>query len=419
MKTRKLYVILFFGIIIFVMIFAVSAITKKTAKRGYDRFYGWKLLYPFEDEEPENADTASQESSLIEAIEYFKGKISSLTTDELPYYHNFVETARRYEEFINWNMAPALEYNPVIKRDDDYLLGLTKSMDILDSVKSTVELADFCAKKGVTFFYVGIPTKTCKYEDADLSGILDFSNQNGDRFLRGLEENHVKYYDLRKILHNEGMNHHELFFRTDHHWKPEAGLWAAEHILEFLRDDYGWNVKPELLNPENFDSVIYTEWFLGSQGKKLTLAKTKPDNITLFYPKFKTLFNYDVPDLNVNRTGSFDVFYFMEQIEPKDYYNSDPYHAYMHSDYSLARIRNELSDNDKNILIIRDSFGKVLTPFLALGVNNIHEMDLRQFNGSLRTYINSEKIDAVIITYGLWGIGFTVFKPHQELYDFR
>ncbi|MBQ7560289.1 MAG: hypothetical protein IJS99_00445 [Synergistaceae bacterium] len=278
---------------------------------------------------------------------------------------------------------------------------------------STVKLANFCESLDVKFFYVSLPHKICVSQDKDVSGTLDFSNQNADKFFAVLKDSGVKYYDLRKNLHDQGMNHHEAFFITDHHWRPESGLWAAREILKFLREDYNWPVKPEILNPENFDYVIYHDWFLGSHGKKLTLARTKLENITMIYPKFDTYLNYEIPNLNINLSGDFSIMYDMSCITKRDYYNLSAYGAYNYGGQSLIRFTNLLAASNRKILVIDDSFGNCVLPFLALGVKNVAEIDLRGFNGSLKNYIASERPDLVIVMYYINHLGGAKF------FDFR
>lgn len=120
-------------------------------------------------------------------------------------------------------------------------------------------------------------------------------------------------------MHESGFNHHEAFFKTDHHWKPETGLWAAGEILKILRDNYKWPVNPDLLQLKNFERVIYPKWHLGSQGKKFTLSRAEPDNISLIYPKFETSFIYEIPSLDINISGDFGITYDMTQISSLDY----------------------------------------------------------------------------------------------------
>ena len=193
------------------------------------------------------------------------------------------------------------------------------------------------------------------------------------------------------------MNHHEAFFITDHHWKPETGLWAAREILKFLRDDYKWPVNPEILNPENFDYVIYRDWFLGSYGRKVTLVRADPEDFTMIYPKFNTLLHLETPYVNIS--GDFSSTYDMELVRKKDYYNFAPTNLYFHGRRPIMKIENLLADNDKKLMLVFDSFSMYVLPFLALDIRHIEAVDLRQFNGSLETYIKRNKPDAIILIY--------------------
>ena len=306
-------------------------------------------------------------------------------------------------------------YNPVVKLKDGYLTSFTPSRDVTQDALSTLELADFCESLDIKFLYINLPNKICVSEDKDISGFLDFSNQNADKFLNLLKNLGVKCYDMRKILHDQGMNHHEAFFRTDHHWKPETGLWAAREILKFLHNDYNWPVNPEILNPENFDKVIYRDWFLGSEGKKLTLEQTKPDDISLLYPKFENRLNYEIPQSEINISGDFSIIYDMSRIQSRDYYNLNPYATYDYANKALKKFTNLLTGYDKKLLFIHDSFANSVIPFLALEVKNIDEIDLGQFTGSVKTFIKSERPDIVIVTYYAAQLGYS----NNRLFDFR
>ena len=195
------------------------------------------------------------------------------------------------------------------------------------------------------------------------------------------------------------MSHHEAFFVTDHHWKPETGLWAAKKILEFLHKDYGWQVNSEVLNSENFKSVIYHNKFLGSQGKKVTLMRSEPEDISLLYPNAKTLFEYKIPDMGINTSGDFSITYDITQIKGKNFYNENPYAAYNYADRPLIKIKNILTGCGKKLLIVHDSCFNCVIPFLAMDIREINAIDVRLFNGSLQTYIKHNKPDMLIISY--------------------
>mgnify|MGYP002624029931 CR=1 FL=1 len=375
----------------------------------------WEKLYPFED-----VKTSVPLTRIESPIKYVKRKIEEYTSKFLIGYYSMVETAKKYEDIICWNMVALSEYNPVVRLHDGYLTSFTRSKDIRGDAESVKGLADFCKGKGVEFMYINLPVKIYASEDKDISGILDFSNQNADRFLSLLEKFGVKYYDFRKTLHDAGMNHHEAFYITDHHWKAETGLWAAGRVLEILRDNFGWPVKPEIVAPGNFRYEVYPDWFLGSHGTKLTLVRAKPEDFTLIYPKFETRIKFEVPDAGINTEGDLSITYEMRHVEPKEYYEQNPYAAYGHGDRPLIRIENKLIMNKKKVLVIHDSFSNSVIPFLATGLQYVLSIDLRYFTGSVKRFIEVEKPDAVIVMYiaGIPGEA-PSSSAIQIFYDFR
>ena len=401
MKIRKFYVILFLCVITFLMFSSFYAAARRKVEieqwQRSEIIIDWEKIYPFEDKKPD--ETENEISTLQKNILYLKEKITNYTSEKYPGYYQIVEAARKYEDILSWNMTTISEYNPVITLSDGYLSGLTASGDVSESIKSTVEFSGWCEENGIKFLYINLPAKICVSQDRNISGIFDFSNQNADRFLRGLEANNVKFYDLRKFLHDEGINHHEAFFRTDHHWKLETGLWAAKHILEFLRDDYNWNVNSETLNPQNFERVVYHGSMLGTEGKKLTLARCTPDDVTRLSPKFYTNLNFENPPTPVKLSTDFSCFYGTGNIDSKDLYGIEQVRAPNDNSRAFKRVKNNLAANDKKLMLVRDSFSDSLIPFISLEIKDIEAIDLRDFQGSLKTCIKSFKPDVLIVIY--------------------
>lgn len=171
-------------------------------------------------------------------------------------------------------------------------------------------------------------------------------------------------------------------------------------------------------NGEKYVYKLYKEWFWGSHGKKITIAKTRPDDFKLIYPKVETKFHYVIPSLGIESIGDYSITYDIAQVEPKDYYGKASYNAYNYGDEAYISIDNLYAGNNKSILLIKDSFARCVVPFLALGCQHLDVIDLCLFTGSIKEFINQHSLDIVIILYS----GRTErveLRSHEALFDFR
>ena len=162
---------------------------------------------------------------------------------------------------------------------------------------------------------------------------------------------------------------------------------------------------------------------LGSYGKKITKAKTEPDDFTLIIPKKEYQIHFEVYDKQnkiADNYGSYDAMIDYDSIDSKDLYGKDPYHGYGYGS-SNNFVENLSVDNDYKILLIGDSFTNVIIPFLALETKKIDRLDLRYFNGSLESFIKANKpYDVCIVLYNPDQYNqMPGFVSHEELFDFR
>ena len=164
---------------------------------------------------------------------------------------------------------------------------------------------------------------------------------------------------------------------------------------------------------------MYPEWFLGSQGKKVTLARTEPEDFTLLYPKYPTSFHFIVPAAGVDETSDYSVVYEMTEITVNDYYGKNPYAGCGYGEQPLVRIRNLENADNRRVLVLRDSFGNCLISGLALCEREIDALDLRLFSGSVISYIEQNKPDLVVALYSAASIGGAVnYHAHRDMFDF-
>ena len=382
----------------------------------------WAAKYPFYEQQAASYQLGNLLRNMsglklsIKKLE--KEKIDKWCRDYLAFYSVLVEAGRGIDNVLAWDlMTPGMD---VYRLQDGYLTYSYRKLDMAEHIGAVAEFAQLVSQQGGRLLYVQSPGKTNPFGDRELDG-LDYANYNTDMLLQGLQARGVDVFDLRQDMYrdmgNEGW--HKAFFRTDHHWLPSTALWAAEKLAARLHADYDVDVDFGHFSEADYDVVNYENYFLGSQGKKVTLAKTTAEDIALYYPKFSTDVRLEIPSLGIDTRGDFTIMYDMEMVKKRDFYGGNPYAAYGYGDMPEIKVHNFTNEHlrDKKILIIRDSMVDTVLPFLSMGLKDITLLDIRHFNGSVRRYVEDFKPDIVIVMYKLSCE--PIVWNHKDKFDFR
>lgn len=395
----------------------------------------WVKQYPFKEEKiTDNARQMAGEEDfgLLDKIiklntkvntkkDAVEKKISNWTNRNLLGYQKMVELSNQYKGKIGWDIMVRKEYNGVVEIEDGQLAAYCDKEDMSEKINNVVELADFCKVNGAEFVYVSAPSKIDRHDKKYAA--LDFSNANADSFLTGLKENGVRYVDIRDNIDAEGFTTRKLFFKTDHHWLAETGFWAAGITAKYLEANDIVSCDPTLLDSNRWKTEVHHKVHLGSRGKKLTLARAVPDDITLYYPNFYTHYHLEIPNLELEKDGDFSVIYDMSRLDIKndeDYYKWDAYWLYLYGDRPYIKLENTASQNNKKLLIVKNSFAEVFSPFISQEFRYTDVLDLRHFDGSLKSFIEQTKPDVVILLYHIESLNGNIdYSKHNSLWDFR
>lgn len=408
-------------------------VKKKNLPYG-EMWIDWDKLYPFPKKKSKTIQryTLKPSATTVKAVQNkpilstksikdLEDTLDSWTNKNFYHYMSIVNLSNKYQRFIKWNISLINAYNNVVELPDGQWVGFNRKRDVSVFSSAVINFSSFCQEHHINFLMVLAPSKIARSEKAAFAS-LDFSNQNGDDFIRQLEEAGVNCIDLRDNIEKEGFNQHDLFYRTDHHWKVSTARWASGVILEQLNKKYHYTADLSLLSPDNYTEKTYPSLYLGSRGKKVTVARAKPDDFTLYQPKFASKFHISVPSMHVDKDGDFSVLYNFKMLTPnKGGYTVNAYQSNAYGDRPLVNVQNKMINNDTHTLLIRDSFGNALIPFLSLGINKLSSLDLRHFTGSLKTYIAKNKPDTIILLYYIEELNNTRINwtTHTDLFDFR
>jgi len=335
-----------------------------------------------------------------------KGFVSALKAGLLTLYDSakgMGENTAFKNTFINlyglakhFNPAPCPDRAKTVRLKDGSLGLLADRAADLDKRADTVLRLQIAVKNiGCDLLYIQLPSKIKQDENLLPKYVEDFSVENADSFLAALDQRGVKTYDLRQELYPSAKDCNKLFYRTDHHWKAETGLFAAGLIAEKISREYGLDIKPELFEKDNFNKEEYGKIFLGSLGKRLGKYYAAPDDFCLLTPKYDTnyLCKYHREDGQILiKEGNFRSAWIFEEHIKKDFFSQNVYMAYAGGPLPLIECENRLMGG-KTLLAVTDSFGDTLFPFLSAAFERLVIVDPRLYKGSIADLAAAERPD--------------------------
>lgn len=362
-----------------------------------------------------------EETGVFDAFDNLTENTEKKLTANLVYHDDAVDAYSMFNRALQTSVVNKDDM-VVIKAENGYLGGLRgyiEDAELKAYADNVEKLYELTKEKGAEFLYVMAPMKG--YDFKYPSNVKDYTATNCDRFINYLEENDVPSFSLIKQAEKERVSSEEMFFVTDHHWRPRWGLWASEKVSAYMDEQYGFKYDKELFDIKNYNVKTYENWFLGSQGKKVGRFFTPygADDFDVITPKFETDLIEEQPLKNWRREGDFtQTVMYMGNVENKDYYNLNAYAAYSGGDFREQIITNKAKPEGKTALIIRDSYACAFVPFFSLAFDKTYVVDIRDGYGyvgekpELKKYIEEIKPDYVMVFYsGMSG--------NDSLYDFE
>lgn len=285
----------------------------------------------------------------------------------------------------------------IVKDSDNRLHSLCGQVsgEILDSeIESLETLAYYCKASDIPFVYVQAPFKADTYENDLPYGVEDYSGENSDYVLNKLNQHGIDTLDLRKYLTGK-----DVFYKTDHHWQIKSAF-EASVIIEKAISSYDSlsGINQEYFGDlSNYENIIYED-FLGSYGRRTGQSYSGLESFTYLFPLFDTNFRFQHRkngEAVTDKNGAFENALISNPLE------SDYYCSYMNNSYEEIIIENLLSENDKRILVISDSFGRTMCCYLSLYFSMLVNLDTQEgrFDGSVKAYIDEYRPDAVIVMF--------------------
>lgn len=176
-----------------------------------------------------------------------------------------------------------------------------------------------------------------------------------------------------------------LFFKTDHHWNGKGAYYA---YVEFCMHVGLTPLPISALPMEEIPDFLGSHYTLTQND---TLLEHK-DVIEAYKPKYAVqMENYYLRDGEVKGSKVFN-YSVSEALMGK----SPSYSVYLGGDNANTVIRTKSDQVNGKILLVKDSYGNAFSTYLSNHYEEVHLIDPRYWQGSIREYMQANGIESVL-----------------------
>lgn len=195
--------------------------------------------------------------------------------------------------------------------------------------------------------------------------------------------------DVKAVDVYDTFNKHKneyIYFNTDHHW---TGLGAYYAYTEFARVA---GFEPTEITDLTAHNI---EGFLGSLYTATNDSSLAQNADTVTY--------YDIPGnytTNILVAGDEELTE-VGALNYSDVATDGAYSVFIWGDNPLTQVKHIDSNNDKKILVIKESYGNAFVPFLVNNYDEVHVIDFRHYSGNVKEYCTQNGIKEVLFLNGI------------------
>lgn len=273
------------------------------------------------------------------------------------------------------------EGNGVFLGKDGYLMEdfTAPSQERLN--RTVTAMTDFAERHSDIPQYALIAPNAVNILSDKLPALAAATDQNPylDATATALEKAGVTFVDVRGTL----TQHKDdgIYYHTDHHWTTQGAYFAYLQLAKVLGIDS---------SSISYDKLPVSMSFQGTLSAKSGFRASEKEEMDVFLPRDDTpssVINY--PD-EQKKTASF---YETSQLETRD-----KYAMFFNGNHGKVVITTPTEEN-RTLLVIKDSYANSLVPFLAPYYRKIVMVDPRYFYDDLEELMEVEEIQEVLYLY--------------------
>jgi hypothetical protein len=233
--------------------------------------------------------------------------------------------------------------------------------------------------ENVNVYAMPIPLACAFYAPEGYEGSISRTADCFGGLRDGLEN--VTYVDVLGALNQHTDEY--IYAKTDHHWMALGAYYAAEALCKEA------GVEFDSLDTFTANSL---DGFLGSivTGYGVKELEKYPETFTWYEP-----------------TREYTAYYYSQNYDFKFegtlFSTAKTYSKFIHGDSYAVRVETGVK-NGRKLLVIKDSFGNALAPFLLAGFEEVYVVDYRKFNCNVLEFIEENGITDVSLNLAAFSV---------------
>jgi len=180
----------------------------------------------------------------------------------------------------------------------------------------------------------------------------------------------VKPVDAYSAL--AGHTDEQIFMRTDHHWGALGAFYAAEEFAKTARVPFVPLSSYDMVTKPGYVGTLY-----GWSGD--IILKNNPEDFHYYIPHA----SYETTYYDTSAQGGTpgDLLINIEDYSPVNWYL-----VYMGGDEKVTHVHTAVP-NGRTLVVVKDSYGNALIPWLTSSFENIYVIDMRYFQRDIIAYM--------------------------------
>lgn len=240
---------------------------------------------------------------------------------------------------------------------------------------------DMAGREDVNLILTMIPTSVGVMVESEYQEKIGCSDQGAviDYIYGSMPEDIITVDVFDELVSH---NDEYIYFRTDHHWTALGAYYCYQQICETMGMEAA-----ALEEFEEWDQGVFkgSNYYNCKQKSKLEL-----DNLYAYNPP---------ADISMivtsNDSGRFSWPMLTDMSRSGE---NSKYMTFLSGDHALCEITNNDLPDAPNCVLVKDSYGNALAPYLTMNYHNVYVVDFREYSKmDIQKFIDEYDIDDVIM----------------------